>query len=201
MPDVDTIDAVDSTAPRRLFLAVRTTTPFPINGELVEIALIDDAQVLVNTYVRPIWHRQWPEATAKHHVSPEDVMTAPEIGLIAPQVARLVANAIVYMYNAPVVDPHAGFRSLLGGALEVQCIMRDYAAHHGAPSSYYGGNKWESLTFAAWNAGFEWPTDPRRTALDEALATRAIWRYLSELGNDWAEDTETGMPAAEVAAQ
>jgi hypothetical protein len=56
--------------------------------------------------------------------------------------------------------------------------MIAWAEHNGDWSEYHGDYRWQKLIHAAAAVRFKWPTDAHR-ALSDALACRAVWRYLT----------------------
>ena len=76
------------------------TTGLSSSDEVVEIAIIDDHQVLLNTLVKPTHLQSWAEAQAIHGISPDDVADAPTYDNIRSKVRELVAGETVVIYNA-----------------------------------------------------------------------------------------------------
>ena len=106
---------------------------------------------------------------------PEDVADAPTLDALRPRIIAAVYDALAVIYNAPF---DAGFlRYELDAAAEVQCSMREFAAVYGEWSARHGGWRWQKLHVAVAHVGFAWDGDSHR-AVNDCLATRAVWHYL-----------------------
>jgi DNA polymerase-3 subunit epsilon len=111
---------------RTVFLDLETTGLNPRIDEIVEIGILDEnAQVLLDTLVRPVWHRSWPGAQRVHGIAPADVRGAPTHEALRPRIIEAVSDALVVIYNAPF---DAGFlRFELAASAEIRCAMREFA--------------------------------------------------------------------------
>lgn len=159
-----------------LFLGLHTTTLFPHNGEILDIAIIDaSGALLVDSYVRPYWNVDWQETTQKFGVTPEDVATAPFIHTLVPAIQATIADQQLVLFNAPIAGCSPGLARVLAGAIE--CAMREFALVYGDWNPQKSRCQWSSLTAAARQARFDWPKE-RRRAHHDALAVRAIWGFL-----------------------
>ncbi|MET4696698.1 3'-5' exonuclease [Endozoicomonas lisbonensis] len=151
------------------------TTGLNHSDEVVEIAIIDDHQTLLNTLVKPVRATAWPEAQAIHGISPNDVKDAPAYDDIRSKIHELVAGHDVIIYNA-------GYDSMfledeLKAAKSVQCCMLKYSRHYGEWDDYRDDYRWQKLTAAARHIGYRWEGTAHR-ALADTMATRAVWQYL-----------------------
>jgi DNA polymerase III subunit epsilon len=119
-----------------------------LNGEIVQIAMIDtQGQVVLDTLVRP-QSPVTPGAYAIHHISNTMLRTAHDWAHIAPQFASLAVNHLLVSYNAPfdesmVRNSYTAVRHV-PVTLRWECAMRLYARYV-RESSPYGGCKWVSL--------------------------------------------------------
>jgi DNA polymerase III subunit epsilon len=161
-----------------LFVSLRTTSGFPHNGELLEIAVLhEDGRWLFESLVRPQWHTEWPDAAAKHGIKPADVQEAPTIDSLLPLIAPVLQGQRVVIFNAPVEACSPGLTRVLAGVAEIRCLMREFAPVYGEWNTRRGAYRWKGLATAAHHVGFNWPPGPRQ-ARHECLATQAVWRYL-----------------------
>lgn len=171
----------DETASTRLstrFVSLRTTSGFPHNGEILEIAILhEDGRVLLENLVRPEWHTEWPDATDRHGIKPADVQQAPRVETLLPLIAPVLRGQRVAIFNAPIDACSPGLAGVLDGVAEIRCVMREFAPLYGEWNARRGTYRWQSLTTAARHVGFVWPHE-RRRARHECLATQAVWRYV-----------------------
>jgi DNA polymerase-3 subunit epsilon len=161
---------------KTVFLDLETTGLDPRTDEIVEIGVLDeDGQVLLDTLVRPVRHQSWPEAQRVHGIPPAAVQDAPTLDDLRPRIIEAVSDAQVVIYNAPF---DASFlRPELGISAGVRCAMREFAEAFGEWSDWHGNWRWQKLLVAADYVGFDWGGASHR-AINDAQATRAVWRYL-----------------------
>lgn len=161
------------------FVSLRTTSGFPHNGEILEISVLhEDGRMLLESLVRPEWHTEWPDATARHGIKPADVQRAPTIEALLPLIEPAIRGQRVAIFNAPIDARSPGLARVLAGVAEIRCVMREFAPVYGEWNTRRGAYRWQSLTTAARHVGFAWPHEPRR-ARHECVATQAVWRYLA----------------------
>lgn len=164
-----------------VYLDTETTGLDPEDEEIVEIAIADDdGHMLINTLVRPRRRRRWPEAQAIHGIGPDDVVAAPTLNDLVPQIRAAIADRTLVIYNAAYDVAFVGNRTL-DIAADIQCCMLRFAEFVGEINPYYNSYKWHRLSVAAAVAGHDWAgTDAHRAAAD-ALACRTVWHYLERL--------------------
>lgn len=148
------------------------------DAEVLEIAIVDGyGEVLVNTLVQPVRHKNWTDAQAIHGISPEDVFSddVPTFEKLKPTLSKVLKNSEVVIYNAAFDSKYLG--DVLYG-LPVHCCMKRFAEHYGAWDDVRGCYKWQKLIFAAQECGHIWESDAHR-ALADAQACRSVWQYLN----------------------
>lgn len=161
-----------------VYLDLETTGLHAPLEEIVEIAIIDDnGSVLLNTHVRPVRQTEWPDAERIHGISPRDVAWAPTLAQLSTRIQGLLYGREVVIYNAAFDT--AFLERELRDAVHIHCCMLAYAEHAGEWSDSYGGYRWHKLVDAADDVRFRWP-GKAHSALGDALATRAVWRYLHD---------------------
>jgi DNA polymerase-3 subunit epsilon len=125
------------------------TTGLGSDAELVQIAVIDlHGEPLLDTLVRPA--RPIPaEATAIHGIGDAAVAGAPMFSEIYPNLAALLANRLVCIYNAAFdlrilrqCCMQAGLPPLNFPAC---CAMEMYARYFGQWSEWHGSYQWQRL--------------------------------------------------------
>lgn len=158
-----------------VYLDTETTGLHPAHDEILEIAIIDQAgAVLVSSLVRPLKNSSWPEAERIHGITPEMVSGAPTLPELMQGIRDAVRGEELVIYNA---DFDLGFLSGLEPS-SVQCCMEDFAEQYGEWSEYHGNYRWQCLSMAA---DYIYYNDaPNHRALDDALACRAVWRWMTD---------------------
>ena len=161
-----------------VYLDLETTGLYPPADAILEIAMVDhDGQVLLETLVRPEHVTSWPDAEALHGITPQDVENAPTLETLRPQLVEAVQGNTVVIYNAAF---DRGFlEAELATPAEVRCCMIAFAEHYGEWSDWHGSYRWQSLSTAAAYVRHTWTGSAHRAVAD-ALACRAVWRYLTE---------------------
>lgn len=160
-----------------VFLDLETTGLNPPYDEVLQVGIVDDAgSVLMDTLVRPIERKHWPEAQEIHGIEPADVAGAPALAEVLPHLANIVRGKRVVIYNAAF---DSAFLPLLHEvAAEVHCCMLAFSKHYGEWNDYYGNYRWQRLGTAA-----EYVLHELREAHDavaDAQACCAVYRYLND---------------------
>ena len=153
------------------------TTGLSNTDEIVEIAIVDDTQVLLNTLVRPRQHEDWIEAQGIHGISPDMVKEAPTYDEIRATVASLFKGQDVVIYNADYDRQY--LHQELKDAHSVKCCMLAYTEKYGEWNDWHQSYTWVKLIHAAKQALHQWTGDAHR-ALSDTLATRTVWKYLTD---------------------
>ena len=162
-----------------IYLDTETTGLNPPGDEILEIGILDDqGRVLVDSLVRPVNHRAWPGAQAIIGISPADVANAPTLDELRSEIIEAVKGRVVVIYNA-VFDSRF-LPAELEHAAEVKCCMLPFAEVYGEWNDYRQNYKWQNLMTAASYVGYQWSASAHR-AIEDCRATRAVWRYLSQL--------------------
>lgn len=145
-----------------------------------EITILDaDGTVLLNSLINPGFHMP-VEAKLIHGIDDAMVADAPPFAQIGPEIARLINDQVVVIYNA-------GFDAWLLDRLFIEngvdmpdfqewCLMRAYADHMKFPGKY-GNYAWQKLSDACAQQEVEQDEEAHRTLAD----TTATWRLLQKL--------------------
>jgi DNA polymerase III epsilon subunit-like protein len=150
------------------------------SDEIVELAILDNrGKPLVDQLVRPSRRKSWPEAQRIHGISPSMVAGAPTLDALLPEIAELIRDCLVVIYNA-AFDLQF-FPAELFASSRVECAMLRYAEWKGDWNPRYGNPRWHKLHVAAHATGFDADVQWHR-ALCDTLACRHVWRYLERCG-------------------
>jgi DNA polymerase III epsilon subunit-like protein len=160
-----------------VYLDLETTGLYPPADEVLEVAIVDaQGQVLLESLVRPEHTTAWPEAEAIHGIAPGSVQDAPTLEGLRSLIRAAVCGKTLVIYNAPF---DLGFLpDELAQAAAVHCCMRAFAEHYGEWSAYHGTYRWQTLSTAADYVRYRGIAGAHRARAD-ALACRAVWRYLT----------------------
>ena len=152
------------------------TTGLNYDDEILQIAIIDDdANVLLNSYVKPIYHKEWKEAEYIHGITPEDVSDAPSIIDLMPKIKAIIKDKKLVIYNADYDTSY--LRNAHDLATEVVCCMLLFAEEYGDWNDYFRNYKWQKLSKASRYVKHN--LEQAHDALSDVLATRAVYHYLT----------------------
>jgi len=108
-----------------------------LDGRIIEISIIDAATgtVLMNQLISPQGAPIYAEARTVHHISPDDLATAPTFTQVRPRLEDVVADRVVMAWNAPFdqgrIEAEYGLAGLDAPAWPWCCLMRLEAAMMG----------------------------------------------------------------------
>lgn len=170
--------ARDFLARQPLFLDTETTGT-TTTSEVIEICIIDhEGSVLLDSLIKPA--RKIPsDATRIHGIDNGMVMNAPTWSDLWPQIAAILSQRSVGIYNAEfdlrlIKQTHLqsglNWQSLNASAL---CLMKLYAEFYGDWDRYRGGYRWQSLSDAGRQTGISLPNAHRAKA-DTLLARQLL---------------------------
>lgn len=168
-------------SPRKtIYLDTETTGLNPAHDELLEVAAIDDGDVVFHSLVRPTRLTEWPEAELIHGIRPSDVQNAPTLGELLPELAQVLLSAeALVVYNAPfdLAFLPADLRNSVEPA--TLCAMEAFALHVGQWDARREAFRWHKLAAASSIAEHFW-TGSQHRAVADAVATRAVWKWLQQ---------------------
>ena len=166
-----------------LYLDTETTGVGP-DAELVEICIIGSAsQVLFSSLIKPT--RLIPsDATQIHGITNAMIRTAPTWLEIWPEVAAILDNQLVGVYNADfdlrlIKQTLSKYRLSWYSKPNVQffCIMKLYAQFRGDWNPVYREYRWHSLEKAGQFSNITLPNSHR--ACDDTLLAREILHFIA----------------------
>lgn len=107
-----------------IYLDLETTGLDPKGNEIIEIAILDENEtVLLDTFIKPVHVRQWPEAQAVNGISPAMVKDAPALADLKQQICEITKGRELFIWNASF---DLGFLSRYLCTRIVHCAMREY---------------------------------------------------------------------------
>lgn len=172
-----------------LFLDTETTG-LDGSAEVVEIALVDvEGKVVYQSLIRPTRARISAEARAVHHITDQDLVSAPSWTMVYPALDRLTRNQTVISYNADfdnrVIRQTANAtirvdqRCNLSLPISINCAMKLYAHYYGDWDDYRQTYRWQRLDVAIQQCGIEASQDHRATG-DAKLARLLVLHMASQ---------------------
>ena len=148
----------------------------PAEGDrMVEIAVVDDSgHVLLDSLVDP--GRGMPDRVVKiHGISRAMLRDAPTLGELWPEIYRLTVERQVVFFDANADTRF--FPGELAWARRVDCAMLGFARSQRVWDAHHGNWHRQGLDFVTRHIGYRWHGLHHR-ALPDALACRAVWRWL-----------------------
>ena len=149
------------------------------SDEMVQFSACDgDGNILINTYLRPTKHTEWPGAEAVNGISPAMVADAPVLADVADQIKEVLESAKTLIgYN---VGFDLGFVSEIyrpGKDIQIIDVMLDFARQYGEWNDYFGDYKWQKLTTAARYYHYEFKA---HDSMNDVFATLYVYQRMHE---------------------
>ncbi len=149
------------------------------SDEMVQFSACDgDGNILINTYLRPTKHTEWPGAEAVNGISPEMVKDAPTLEEVADQIKEVLSSAkLLIGYN---IGFDLGFVSSIwqpSKDLKMVDVMLDFAREYGEWNDYFGDYKWQKLTTAARYYHYEFKA---HDSMNDVFATLYVYQRMQE---------------------
>jgi len=149
------------------------------SDEMVQFSACDgDGNILINTYLRPTKHTEWPGAEAVNGISPEMVKDAPTLEEVAEQIKEVLSSAkLLIGYN---IGFDLGFVSSIwqpSKDLKMVDVMLDFAREYGEWNDYFGDYKWQKLTTAARYYHYEFKA---HDSMNDVFATLYVYQRMQE---------------------
>ena len=127
------------------------TTGLDFNqDEILQVSIldIDTGEVLLDSYVKPYFTEDWPEARRVNHITKEMVCNAPYIYELLPRLNQVLAQVkTIVGYNFTGFDN--GFLTRYGASFNDETIVEDlsniFAAIYGEFSPKHGDFKFKNL--------------------------------------------------------
>lgn len=168
--------------PARIVLDTETTGLDPRRDELLQITILnaDSGATVLNSYVRPVWTLEWPEAQRIHGITPEMMADAPtlaELHLTLRAIFGTARQIIGYntFFDLSFLEPYG---IIPWG--EIVDVMMDFAPIYGEWSDYYDDYKWQSLSTCAAYYGYDWGDDHAHDSLADCKATLFCYNRIRE---------------------
>lgn len=158
------------------------TTGLGPTDEIISMGIVDNqGHVLFDSLIKPSIPIP-AEASAIHGRYDADVASAPSFAQVYEQIARLLQDQVVVIYNLdydskriryccqkdglPAIGPRTG-----------HCAMKYYASYHGEWNHYWGNYSWQKLTVACQRHGIR--VQHAHSAVGDCLMTLELIRHMA----------------------
>lgn len=164
-----------------------TTGLNPYSDEIIQFSACDgDGKTLLNTYIRPVFHDEWSEASKVNNIYPETVKDAPTIDHIAGLIKGVLASAdrMLIGYNTGFDLAFIGQFYSPSDDVKIIDVMEMFALIYGEWNDYYGDYKWQSLGTAANYYNYKYKA---HDSMEDVKATLFVYQKLTATGRIKAE--------------
>lgn len=172
---------MSSNNPNRVYLDTETTGLHPEEGdEILSLTIVDaNGRLLFDERFKPKHKKEWPEAQAVNHISPDDVEHLTTIDAYMEQICRIldrIADEIVG-YN---VAFDIGFLKAAGATINPDAAiidtMQEFMDAFGNSNT---GHRYHPLSMAAERLGYNWTSAPH-DSLSDTLACLAAQKCVDD---------------------
>ncbi len=172
---------MSSNNPNRVYLDTETTGLHPEEGdEILSLTIVDaNGRLLFDERFKPKHKKEWPEAQAVNHISPDDVEHLTTIDAYMEQICRIldrIADEIVG-YN---VAFDIGFLKAAGATINPDAViidtMQEFMAAFGNSNT---GHRYQPLSMATERLGYNWTSAPHGS-LPDTLACLAAQKCVDD---------------------
>lgn len=173
-------------APNIVCLDLRTTGPYPVEDEIVAIAIVDwSGNVVHEGKYRPSRRELWQEAPEVNGVTPDDQMGLPSFFDDQVKIREIIWEADeVIVYNAPRVMTFLEYNDAApASGTRVTDAMYEYCRWLGKASHNSNCLAYIELADAAARIGYAWENSPHGTVTN-ALTCLAVQKWIEGQANE-----------------
>lgn len=172
---------MSSNNPNRVYLDTETTGLHPEESdEILSLTIVDaNGRLLFDERFKPKHKKEWPEAQAVNHISPDDVEHLTTIDAYMEQICRIldrIADEIVG-YN---IAFDIGFLKAAGATINPDAAiidtMQEFMDAFGNSNT---GHRYQPLSMAAERLGYNWTSAPHGL-LSDTLACLAAQKCVDD---------------------
>ena len=152
------------------------------NDEILQFSIVDGNGItLLNEYVKPVRHSEWPQAMAVNHITPEMLTDASTLEELMPRLEEIFKNAeVIVGYNSdsfdiPFIETQTGLDLSQHRKKDVMTMFDNYYGERRAD----GEIKWQKLTKCA--EFFNYGDFKAHDSLYDTKATLYAYNVMKEL--------------------
>jgi DNA polymerase-3 subunit epsilon len=166
----------------RFLIIDSETTGLGSDDELCSIGIIDGSgNTILDSLIKPTRPIPW-NVTRIHGITDRHVADAPTFADLYPQIAELLANEVVVVYNLSfdrrmLAQSGALHRLPAFRYREVHCAMLEYAKFHGEWNYSRGGYRWHKLADACGYCDIK--AVNTHSAVGDSLLTLQLIRHIA----------------------
>lgn len=181
--------AIESSKPDNIKTAsvividVETTGLNVYTDELLQVSIISDKkEILYNSYLKPLYIKEWKDAEKINGITPKMVKQSPSALTECIKINRILSQAdVIIGYNHQAFD--LPFLAKIGCQIkenaEIIDVMEIFAGIYGEWSEQLGCYKWQKLTTCAAYYGYEWQGNAH-DSLADCMATLYCYEKIQE---------------------
>lgn len=156
-----------------IVIDTETTGLSASSDEIIQLSIVNEhGETLFNSYLRPLFHKEWKDAENINGISPKMVVDAPTVGEKAVEIQKILNSASVIVgYNTEFDLDFLESSGLIIPKIEIIDVMRGFAPVYGEWNDKYGDYKWQKLTTCAEYYGYDWNSTTAHNSLADCLAT------------------------------
>ena len=164
---------------RVVVLDTETTGLSKSTDEILQVSMVDwTGRTLLNTYVRPVQHDEWPAAQAIHGITPEMVADAPTMADLKARIETILYGAQTIMgYNVGFDLDFLRRDVDIDPEIRIIDVMKSYAPVQGKWNSRRQEFIWPKLSECAEHYGVLFGA---HDSLEDAKATLACWKAMQK---------------------
>lgn len=187
----NTIDLSVISDDASIIIDMETTGTDFRTDEILQLSIIDAStgKTIIDTYVRPIRHSNWPKAEKIHNITPEMVVYAPTLEELKPSIHTVFSKtSVVIAYNTRFI-----FSMLSSWGIDkypydwkpsIVDIMTWFTPIYEEWSYSRGDYVYPSLLTCAEYYGYDWGDTKNHDSLADCKAIAYCWKALVQASQE-----------------
>lgn len=166
-----------------IVIDVETTGLMVYTDELLQVSIISDKkEILYNSYLKPLYTKEWKDAEKINGITPDMVKQSPSVLTECTKINRILSQAdVIIGYNHQSFD--LAFLAKIGCSFKESAVIIDvaeiFSEIYGEWSDYFGGYKYQKLSTCAAYYNYRWEGNTH-DSLADCLATLYCYEKIQE---------------------